>query len=85
MERSEFRAMQNKLQMTNFGRHLRQADRAAGNAGVIVAGVILIYQSAYADADEVHYFGVPWIEDPQAKEIRKAAHAQLGEIIEAEK
>lgn len=83
MERAEFRAMQRKLEMTNFSRHLRQADRAAGNAGVTVAGVILVYQTE--GADEVHYFGVPWIEELAGKEIRKAAHAQLGEIIEAEK
>lgn len=43
MDRNEFRAMQHKLQMTNYARHLKQADRAAQHCGVTVAGIVLIF------------------------------------------
>lgn len=75
--------MQAKLNMTNYARHLRQADKAAAHVGVTVAGVVLVF--SHAGEDEVHYFGVPWIDEPQAKDIRKAAHSQLAEMIELEK
>lgn len=82
MDRNEFRAMQHKLQMTNYARHLKQADRAAQHCGVTVAGIVLIFSQG--GEDEVHYFGVPWVDEEVSKDIRKAVHGQLGEMLEME-
>jgi hypothetical protein len=82
MDRKDFRAMQSKLQMTNYPRHLKQADKSAARVGVTVAGVVLVF--SHGGEDEVHYFGVPWVDDEVAKDIRQAVHGQLGEMIALE-
>ena len=76
MDRKDFRAMQSKLGMTNYARHLKQADKAASIAGATLAGVVLVF--SHGGEDEVHYFGVPWVADEVAKDVRKAVHGQLG-------
>jgi hypothetical protein len=78
MTRDEFRAMQNKLQMTNYHRHLRQADKAANNAAATIAGVVLVF--SHDGEDEVHYFDATWIDPHIATEIRKAVEHQLREL-----
>jgi hypothetical protein len=83
MDRKDFRVMQNKLQMTNYARHLKQADKAASIAGATLAGVVLVFSRS--GEDEVHYFGVPWVDDEVAKDIRNAVHGQLGEMIALER
>lgn len=79
MDRQDFRIMNDKLQMSNYARHLRQADKAAARAGVTLAGVVLVY--SHGGEDEVHYFGVPWVDDEVAKDVRKAVYGQLGEMV----
>jgi hypothetical protein len=82
MDRKQFRAMQSKLGITNYSRHLKQADKAASHVGVTLAGVVLVF--SHGGEDEVHYFGVPWVDEEVAKDIQKAVHGQLGEMIALE-
>lgn len=82
MDRNELRTHRERLEQTNFSRHLRQADRAAGFVNVTLAGVAVVFTRG--DESEVHYFGTPWVDPEQAKEIRKALLGQLTALVESE-
>jgi len=83
MDRYEFRTHQQRLDRTNFMRHLRQADKAASFVDVTLAGVTLLFTNAEGES-EVHYFGLPWVDPEVAKDIRKALLGQIQALVESE-